>query len=91
MLRLTLLSQTSVETVLALDGWLMGEEVALLAQEGRYWLQEPGRLVLDLGGVQLSTEKALRCCSTGLTEEWYCGMASPLSRRYRLRMDWCWK
>lgn len=52
MLRLTLLSQTPVETVLALDGWLMGEDVALLEQEGRPWLQEASRLVLDLKGVQ---------------------------------------
>lgn len=52
MLRLTLLSQTPMETVRALDGWLMGEDVALLEQEGRPWLQEAGRLVLDLKGVQ---------------------------------------
>ena len=52
MLRLTLLSQTPVETVLALDGWLVGEDVALLEQEARPWFQEISRLVLDLEGVQ---------------------------------------
>jgi ABC-type transporter Mla MlaB component len=52
MIRLTLLSQTPVETALALDGWLIGEDVALLEQEGEYWLRETSRLVLDLQGVQ---------------------------------------
>jgi len=59
MLRFTLLSQTPVETVLALDGWLMGEDVALLAQEGKRWSQEVSRLVLDLEGVQFVDREGL--------------------------------
>ena len=67
MLRLTLLSQTPAEIVLALDGWLMGEDVALLEQEGRPWLQEGGRLVLDLEGVEFIDRAgiALLKCWTG--------------------------
>ena len=52
MLRLTLISQTPLETVLALDGWLMGEDVAFLEQEGEHWRQQSQYLVLDLEGVQ---------------------------------------
>jgi ABC-type transporter Mla MlaB component len=52
MLRLTPISQTQAECVLALDGWLTGQDVALLEQDVRPWIQEGRRLVLDLEGVQ---------------------------------------
>ena len=52
MLRITLVSQTPEEAVLQLEGWVDGEEVALLAAEGHRLLQAAQRLVLDLAGVK---------------------------------------
>ena len=52
MLRLTVLSQTKEETVLEVEGWVSGEDVALLEQEGTRLLGETERLVLDLKGTR---------------------------------------
>ena len=52
MLRLTILSQSAQEVVLQVDGWLTGENVALLEREGTRHLQETRRLVLELEGVR---------------------------------------
>lgn len=52
MLRLSLISQSAREVVLAVDGWVAGKEVLLLEEEGDRRLQEAGRLVLELEGVQ---------------------------------------
>lgn len=52
MLRLTVVSQSAEEVVVQVDGWLAGENVALLEREGRGHLQEAKRLVLDLKGVK---------------------------------------
>lgn len=40
MLRLTLLSPSALETVVAIDGWITGDEVGLLEQEGEKWIRE---------------------------------------------------
>ena len=52
MLRLTLISQSTLEIVVAIDGWISGEGVGLLEQEGEKWLWETGHLVFDLEGVR---------------------------------------
>lgn len=52
MLRLVPQSQDPQETVLEAHGWITGESVPLLEQEGESWEREPGRLVLDLAGVR---------------------------------------
>ena len=52
MLRVTIIAQNATQTVLALDGWLTGEEVRLLEHEGRRWLDQGHQLVLDLDGVR---------------------------------------
>ena len=52
MLRLTLMAQGPTEAVVAVDGWITGEEVGLLEREGERWLQEVSHLVLDLNGVR---------------------------------------
>jgi ABC-type transporter Mla MlaB component len=59
MLRLTVLSRSAQEVVLAVDGWVAGKEVLLLEQEGSRWLQDAGRLVLELEGVQFIDEAGL--------------------------------
>ena len=52
MLRLTIVSQSAEEVVLQVDGWLAGENVALLEQEGVGHLRQVRCLVLDLKGVR---------------------------------------
>ena len=48
MLRLTLASQNAEQVLLQVDGWLAGENVELLEQEGKRYLGQGKRLVLDL-------------------------------------------
>ena len=48
MLRLTVISQTREEGVLKVEGWVSGEDVVLLEEEGTRLLGETKRLVLDL-------------------------------------------
>jgi len=52
MLRLTVKSHSTEEVVLAVDGWVSGEDVTLLALEGAHWLLQARRLVLDLRGLR---------------------------------------
>lgn len=52
MLRISVTSQTPTEVVLKLEGWLVREAVGLLEQEGRRWLDQGRRLVLDLDEVR---------------------------------------
>ena len=52
MMRITLLSHSPDEAVLKIEGWVSGDNVDLLEQEGRYWLQKAKHLVLDLSGVK---------------------------------------
>ena len=59
MLRITLESQTLDEVILAVAGWLAGEDVELMDQEIMRWHQEGRRLVLDLEGVKLIDESGL--------------------------------
>lgn len=48
MMRLTVEAHSTEEAVLAVDGWVTGDDVGLLAQEGTRWLSQARRLVLDL-------------------------------------------
>lgn len=52
MLRLTLLSQSGLETVIAIDGWITGDGVGLLEEEGEKWIGKTAHLVFDLEGVR---------------------------------------
>ncbi|MEW6755242.1 MAG: STAS domain-containing protein [Candidatus Latescibacterota bacterium] len=52
MLRLTRLSHSRGEVVMAVDGWVAGDAVLLLEEEGSRALREAERLVLDLDGVR---------------------------------------
>ena len=52
MMRITLLSHGPDEVVLKVEGWVSGEAVDLLEQEGSRWLRQAGHLVLDLSGVK---------------------------------------
>ena len=52
MLRITLVTQTDNEVVLKVEGWVSGEYVRVLEEEGSRWLERAGYLVLDLGGVR---------------------------------------
>ena len=52
MLRLTLMTQGSTEVIVAIDGWITGDDVGLLEREGERWLQEGSHLVLDLNEVR---------------------------------------
>ena len=68
MLRLTLIAKGSTEVIVAVDGWITGEEVGLLEREGERWLQEAPHLILDLNGVrfidQTGIELLKRWCAT---------------------------
>lgn len=52
MLRITLVSESPEEAVLTLEGWVAGEDVAVLASEGQRLLLQTRRLVLELAGVR---------------------------------------
>lgn len=59
MIRLTVRSQTHDEAVLQVDGWVSGEEVKILEEEGTRLLEEAHRLVLELRGVQFFDERGI--------------------------------
>ena len=59
MLRLITVSQSQEEVVLKVDGWLAGENVDLLEQEGAPVLGQVRRLVLDLQGVRFIDEAGI--------------------------------
>ena len=59
MLRLTTLSQNGEEAVLKVEGWVAGEEVALLEEELSRQLHGGRRLVLDLKGVRFIDQAGL--------------------------------
>jgi ABC-type transporter Mla MlaB component len=65
MLRITLTAQTPEEGVLQLEGWVVGEDVAVLAEEGHRRWRESRRLVLDLDGV-----KSIDAAGMALLQEW---------------------
>ena len=52
MLRITLVSQSEDEVVLKLEGWVSGEGMGVLEEEGSRWLAQTRHLALDLDGVQ---------------------------------------
>ena len=65
MLRLTIVSQSAEEVVLKVDGWLAGENVALLEREGMGHLQKAHCLVLDLKGVKFIDQTGI-----ALLQQW---------------------
>ena len=65
MLRLTIVSRNSEKVVLKVDGWLAGDNVDLLEQEGICHLRESKYLVLDLKGV-----KSIDQTGIALLQEW---------------------
>jgi len=65
MLHLTIQSRNSDEVVLSVHGWLMGENVALLKQEGEKWFQDGLHLVLDLSPLRFIDADGLH-----LLREW---------------------
>ena len=65
MLRLTVRDQTAAEAVLQVDGWVVEEQVSLLAQEVPRLLRLSRRLLLDLKGVVFIDRAGL-----SLLQEW---------------------
>ena len=59
MLRITVAKQTREEVVLKVEGWVSGEEVGVLEQEGAHWLQQVGCLVLDMTEVRFIDDAGL--------------------------------
>ncbi len=59
MLRINLISQTSSEVVLGVDGWLSGDEVMLLDRECRHWSEQAERLILVIDGLRSVDEAGL--------------------------------
>ena len=59
MLRITVVSQTNEGVVLKVEGRVSGADVELLEQEGARYLQEAGRLTLDLAGVRFIDEAGI--------------------------------
>ena len=56
MLRIEVVTQSASQAELRVDGWIAGEGGALLAGEISRRLQQGGRLVLDLEGVEFIDE-----------------------------------
>lgn len=69
MLRLTLMARGSTEVIVAVDGWITGEEVALLEREGEHWLQEVHHLVLDINGVRFIDQAGIELLKRWSAEE----------------------
>jgi len=65
MVRLTVISQTSEEARLKIEGWVSGADVDVLEEEGTRLLGEAQRLILDLSGVRLVDREVL-----SLLERW---------------------
>ena len=65
MLRLTLVSDSAVEVVLKVDGWLVGADVTLLEQAGESHRREGKRLVLELHGLKFIDSAGL-----SLLQQW---------------------
>lgn len=59
MLRLTVIARSPAEVVLAVDGWIVGEDVGLLEREGEDWLQQARSLVLELDGVRFVDQSGI--------------------------------
>lgn len=66
MLRITPVSQSEEEVVLKIEGAVADQDVALLEEEGRRWLGQTQRLLLDLEGVHLIDRAGL-----DLLEHWH--------------------
>ena len=59
MLRITMVSQTREKVMLKVEGWVSGENVDLLEQEGAHWLRQADRVVLDFAGVKSIDSKGI--------------------------------
>ena len=80
MLRLTVISQTREEGVLKVEGWVSGEDVVLLEEEGTRLLGETERLVLDLEGVRSIDREGIALLKRWSGERLVLRGASPFVR-----------
>jgi methylase of polypeptide subunit release factors len=66
MIRIDILSQSPEEAVMRIAGWVQYDcDIALVAQEGKRYLETSKRLVLDLEHLQRLSDRALP-----LLKEW---------------------
>jgi anti-anti-sigma regulatory factor len=79
-IRITVVAQTEEEVVLKVEGWVSGENVALLAAEGDRHLRQVGRVVLDVVGVQFIDHAGIRLLQRWSGERLVLRGASPFVR-----------
>jgi anti-anti-sigma regulatory factor len=95
MLRLTIVSQSTKEIVLKVDGWLGGANVSLLEQEGEFHLQDGGKLVLDLEDVRFIDQTGLALLRQWSREQLELRGGSPflraLLKEHGLQMGSRWR
>ena len=72
MLRVTDVEQGASGVVLAVDGWVAGEDVQALRETGESWLARRKRMVVDLAGV-----RSIDLSGIALLRAW-CGMRAEL-------------
>ena len=80
MLRITVVSQTREEVVLKIEGWVSGEDVDLLDQEGTRCMEESERLVLDLADVRFIDDAGIALLQRWSGERLMLRGASPFLR-----------
>ena len=80
MVRLTVISHTSDEAVLKIEGWVSGGDVALVEEEGTRLLQQTQRLVLDLKGVRFIDREGIALLQRWSGERLVLRGASPFVR-----------
>ena len=80
MLRITAKEHSTEEVVLAVDGWVSGEDVSLLALEGARWLSETRHLILDLRQLRGIDASGIDLLKTWATEKLALCNGSPFVR-----------
>ena len=80
MLRITVVSQTREEVVLKIEGWVSGEDVDLLDQEGTRGMEEAERLLLDLRDVRFIDDAGIALLKRWSGERLMLRGASPFLR-----------
>ena len=64
-MRISVLAQSRQQVKLKLEGWVSGEDVALLEREGGSWLQKAESLVVDMEEVRFIDGRGI-----ALLERW---------------------
>jgi anti-anti-sigma regulatory factor len=59
MVRISVTSRTQEQVVVKREGWVVRQAVPLLEREGRHWLDQGQRLVLELHGVRFIDQGGL--------------------------------